>query len=143
MGAPASVTPSERKDPFSFVELSLKVFGALSATAPLLLKTLDLLPIRPYFAAWLPWVAMAIALVAALIGLFVLQINLWKSAAALALSLVVYFGLVVAFPAPPTYNRLLLFWLGVSYVAIFSSFSFLVAHLALKLAERYGPTSGA
>jgi len=122
--------------PFPILETALKVFGACSAFAPLLVRTLEILPIRPTLSNWLPWVAVAVAFAAALVGLLVATINLWKSTVVLAASILVYVLLVVFFPTPPTYDRLLLAAFTISYITIFASFSFLVSHVVLKLAQR-------
>lgn len=137
MDSPDSpVSQPAGKKPLPIIETALKVFGACSAFAPLLVKTLEILPIRPTLSGWLPWVAVGVAFAAALIGLFVATIDIWKSTVGLAVSLLVYVLLIVLFPTPPRYDRLLLAAFTVSYLAIFASFSFLVAHISLKLAMR-------
>jgi hypothetical protein len=52
-------------------------------------------------------------------------------------SLVLYILLVVVVPTPLEYDTLLRVALAVSYLTTFAGFSFLVAHVVLKLAEGY------
>jgi hypothetical protein len=123
--------------PFELIELGLKVFGACSAFTPLLVNTLNLLPVRPSMSSWLPWLAVALALPAALLGLFVKTLNLRVATIILGSSVALYVVLVLVFPQPLVVaDALLRVGLALLYLAVFSSFSFLVAHLVLAIAKR-------
>ena len=126
------------KDPVDLVELLLKIIGALSGFAPLLNGAIGVLPVRPAIAGWMPWIAVGVAIVAALVGASISKLALRAPLISFFAILFAYVALVVIFPTPltnPLADRLLLTALGVTYVLVFASFSFLVSHLLLRLAR--------
>lgn len=119
----------------------LKAIGTASSLAPIVVKGFGVLPIRPTLSAWLPWVAVALAVVAALMGVLS-RPYITLAQRALLISIALYVALVVLFPTPLTVgDSALLLGLAFSYLTIFASFSFTVAYYLMAVARRWSASS--
>jgi hypothetical protein len=122
-------------------EILLKLLGTASSLAPIVVRALGVLPIRPALSGWLPWVAVAVAIPAALLGVLSRPL-ITKAQKALLVSLVAYVSLIVLFPTPlPVGDRVLLLALVLTYLTVFASFSFTVSYLLTALARRWSASS--
>ena len=123
------------------IEPVLSILAMATALLPYLAATFDKVPLRPSLD-WLPPVTMALSAIAALLGL---QVRPSPRVILLPIvSAIVYFALVTFFPAPlnsETLDRVLRFFLGVTYVASFTGISFAAAAIVRQLAAMVTSTA--